>query len=79
MNINISVTPVAGPVSVEFDNDFVDDIAFLAPGTNDVVVDCTGENALHMSELLASLPPDALMGVVRERVVELVKLARGIA
>lgn len=79
MNISISVTPVAGPVSVEFDNDFVIDIAFLAPGTNDVVVECTGENALRMSQLLASLPSDVLMGVVREQVVELVKIARGIA
>jgi len=75
MNINISVTPVAGPVSVEFDNDFT----FLAPGTNDVVVECTGENALRMSQLIASLPSDVLMGVVREQVVDLVKLARGIA
>jgi len=78
MNIRFQMTPVAGPVTVTFADDFLIDLEFIDPATGETVYDFGGENAVHASQLLASLPPGALADVVRSQAVDLVKLAKGV-
>lgn len=77
MDVRFSMTPIEGPATAEFPEDYRIDITFLNKG--EVVFDASGENALLVSEVLASLPAEELAEIVRDRAIELVKRARGIA
>jgi hypothetical protein len=79
MNLNpYTVVPIPGEVSVAFAEDFRIEIAFCDPQTGEPVLDCTGEHAPLVSELLASLPAEVLAQLVYELAPRMVAVAKGL-
>lgn len=79
MNLRFRMTPVPGPVTVEFAEDYRIDVTFLDVKTDEIMYDASGEGSLLMSKLLGQLPAEAIAEIVRDRAIDLVKRAEGIA
>ncbi len=80
MDLNpLQIVPVEGPVPVSFAEDFRVDVAFRDSQTGEVFLDRTGENAVLVSELLQSLPAEALAQFVAETAPRMVAIAGGLA
>lgn len=77
MDLRFKATPVPGAVAVNFQEDFILDVAFLDSATGATIVDRTGPNAVLMSTLLASMPPDVLEQFVAEVAARMVAIASG--
>lgn len=69
---------VPGPVAVTFAEDFRVEIAFVDGRTNEVLVDCTGDNSVMVSDLLSSLPADVLAQLVYDLAPRMVAIAKGV-
>lgn len=78
MDLRYQVTSVPGAVSVPFAQDFKIEIAFVDSRTRTTIADFTGDKAVLMSTLLASMPPEALAQFVDEVAVRMVALAEGV-
>lgn len=73
------ITPVPGPKTIEIKTDYRIEIAFRDPDTGAVLADFTGQHAVLVSELLESLPSEALERFVRETAARMVALHGGLA
>jgi hypothetical protein len=79
MDLNpYNVTPIAGPVEVTFAEDFRISLAYVDSTTGQTVADYTGENSVLVSELLSSMPAEALAQMVRELAPRMVEIAKGV-
>ncbi|APW60482.1 hypothetical protein [Paludisphaera borealis] len=79
MDLNpLRITPLPGAVSIPFVEDFLIEVCFRDSATGAVVLDCTGEHGVKVSELLASLPTEVLAAFVNETAVKMVMVAKGL-
>lgn len=78
MDLRYKITPIPGAVSIPFTEDFKLEVAFLDSSTGQTIVDHTGSNAILMSTLLASMPPDVLEQFVIEVGARMAAIAGGI-
>lgn len=73
-----SITPIPGPKTITVKSDYLIDTCFCDPETGEAVLDCTGDNAVTISELLETLPSEALAKFVESTAVQMLMLAKGV-
>lgn len=74
-----SITPLPGPKTITVKSDYRISTRFVDATTGAVILDCTGDNAVTISELLETLPSEALARFVGETAVRMLMLAKGLA
>lgn len=80
MNLNpFYVIPIPGAVNVTFAQDFEIQVSFIDSSTGQLLLDCSspGKTVL-MSQLLSSMPADALFELVYEQAARMVEIAKGV-
>jgi hypothetical protein len=78
LDLRINITPINEPTPVTLARDHRIEVAFLDSTTGAVIEDCTGADAVLVSQLLTTLPPDALAQFVNETAARMVAIAKGI-
>jgi hypothetical protein len=78
VDLRCTITPVPGAVSIPFAEDFLVSVKFIDSETGAVVGDYSGDKAVLVSTLLASMPAEVLAQLVNETAVRMVAIARGV-
>jgi len=73
------ITPIPGDKTITIKSDYLIEIGFCDPETGEVRVDCTGDNAVLMSDLLQELPSPKLAAFVDRNAAPMVMLFKGVA
>ena len=78
MDVFFKMSRAPGPVSIPFAADRRVEVRFVDSTTGDVIEDCTGDNAILMSDLLANLPDDKLDELSEAIAIEAIKIIKGL-
>ena len=74
-----SIEPVPGPKTITIKQDYRISLCFRDPATGAVILDCTGENSVLMSDLLENLPSGKLAVFAGDNAPRMVALHAGLA
>ena len=80
MDLNpLKITPIPGDKTITIKSDYLIEVCFCDPETGDAIVDCTGANAVLISDLLETLPSGKLAAFVDQAAAAMVALFKGVA
>lgn len=78
MDLKYKITPIPGDKTITIKSDYRIEILFLDSVTGAVVLDCAGENAVLISELLELLQSEKLAAFVDGAAVSMVMIFKGV-
>jgi hypothetical protein len=79
MDLNpYTLSSIPGPKPIVLKNDYKIEIGFRDSITGEMLVDCTGNSAVLVSDLLENLPSEALAALLFEVANRMVALAKGV-
>lgn len=80
MDLNpFKITPIPGDKVITIKSDYLIEARFVDPNTGAVILDCTGSNAVLMSDLLEGLASAKLAAFVGQTAVPMVAIFKGLA